>query len=1577
VSISSRRAGGKPVRAPFIARLVRVVVALSLSFLSVPLLSQASYADEAPLAVAAGTETTADPPATEEPPAPAPAEEPAAEEPAPEPAAEEPAAEEHAAAQPAAEEPAAEEPAAEEPAAEEPATPGSAPQKNAKISALADPPDPDCTVTDFDQNTQEDSGGSWLNGALNQINSNYAEGDFVPQKVELGGLVPGEYTIGFTFDRTKNGKYAYDYVADLDISGSAGASIDWSSATADFDGPAPTSFATEVHVLITFTITDAGDPTATITWSGHISSELDYGPGSSAGSINGAPYHFALESTTGDFGCDAGNRDNQLMADAVDFATITVVKDALPNSSTAFDFNISAPNNLAADFDLIDDGTPTNTVTYNVPPGLTTVTETPETGWDLTDITCTGSTAGVESGTGVALTLADDDSVTCTFTNSHEATIEVDKYWVINGGTPVLEGSEPAHLGLSAQLLIDQANKNWSQIYSGYLEGATANLAESVTFGNDLCDWASADAAQHGRLTEENSVAVNLPLPRDVVLGGGDNHYTITNSVTCDSELTLVKSVQNGDALASAWTLSATPTEGGMAFAPGSTGVTHLVTADSAYALSEDDADTRYQQVGPWSCTEFGDFAGGAVTIEAGRSATCTVTNATSELVLRKVVQNPNGGTAVPGDFTLVADPVGAGSNLTTPGSLAGQSFFVNPGETFNLSETGGPDGYTLAGINCGNGAVTSVQVPVGTTVTCTFTNVDSPGLLSLDKTVVSDSGDGATATDWHLSATPIDIAGQPVIEGDGSASGATKAGSYQLAEDGLPGYVASDWTCTDDNTDAVVPVNADDQVTVAANQEVSCGITNRAIAPTLTLVKELDRNGTGDETPESAFTLTATPDGIVGQDPLSGPGGASDTVMVGTYTLSETGPSTYSEDPDGWDCESEDGDVPVNADDEITIGLDMDVTCTIVNVAIPSSYMLEKSSDPATGATVLPNSEIDYTVTLTKVGDGVPVEDIDVIDTLTGVEDGWVTGLADDGATILDGVITWHVDELGDTPLTLTYTVTVGPDAWDAVIENQVTPGPTPCVDEGEVDCDFTEHFTPHYTLDKAVALLASPGDDDELAEPGEQLEYSLTVVNDTDHAIFDASVTDDLSDVLNNAAMVTSDADLAADGLSLGPDDILTWVIEDLAPGESRTVTYVVQIDEGAWGITLHNIATPAPLSGGECIPAGDVPGEGSDDTTECETTTDTPDVTTMVVEKRDAETEEVLEGATFELFLDANNELTEGGDCAFASPPVVDDADESLGTSVTGIDGHALFSELQHGCYLLVETVPPPGYSLPEVNVMGIQIDEANFVPGGEMSPIVITDFGEGLIAIVAKRQFEFINGTWVESDGNVGFGDTVRYVVRVEATGPKNFHGVKVTDFVPGYNPEDTTSTVQATLVPGSAICDEGLTCETSVDPETQLVTWDIGDLEPDPGVTIGGTAVMDVVFPDRPADLQLDPGETFEATLWNVGFLEWDEVTSPTTPAARLAHAAGRAGLLATGAMVDLPMTHVTLRSNEVVVTALFKAPAGVTHGPGPSPTTDPPALPQTGAPAGMLQMAFLGLALIAGGLTLMRRTRKE
>jgi LPXTG-motif cell wall-anchored protein len=783
--------------------LVRICVALAVALLSVPLLmASPTFAEDGD-----GTSTEAPAPAEE---APAPAEE-------------------------APEEPAAKEPAAELPDAKTPRTK----TRTAATIQAAPTANTGCKVDRHDQNTQEDRAGDWQNGNLNENNSAYAEGDYVPHRLVLSGLTAGTHTIVVSYDRTVGGKYAYDFLDHLGIEGSAGASISWDAET-----PAPPMpFATNVEVTITFTIVDAGDDTANIIFDGHIAAGLHYFPALGAGGISGSPYHVDVQSIS----CgNVGNMDRSLKASAVAFGFVTIVKNAQPNSAEDFEFDVQAPNDIQESIFLDDDADPTlpDTATFTVPPGDTTITELlgADSDWTLTDITC--SEAGQEAGTGVTVNVSDREAVTCTFTNSRESSLVVDKYWVINGGTPVQEGSEPAHLGLGAQLTVNGDPEALSTILDGYLEGAGVTLDESVTFGNNLCYW--ADATQ-GEVTEaKGQTPADGSLPFSDTLGGGSNHYTITNTVTCDSNLTLAKDVLNGPALASAWTLSATPVDGSdLPFSSGSTGVSHPVTADSDYQLDEDDADSRYNQVGAWKCTQFGTVTTVSgeqrVSVEAGRSATCTVVNATAELILRKVVQNPNGGTAVPGDFTLIASPQGGGADLTTPGSDQGTSFFVDPDEVFDLSESGGPDGYTLTGINCGNGPVTSVQVPVSTTVTCTFTNVDSPGSLTLDK-IVDDNGTGDTTpeTAWHLSGTPQGIANQPTIEGDGGATGATKAGTYVLDESGPDTHTEGTWTCEDDGGDPVA-VNGSNEITLAASQNVTCEITNTAITPQLTLIKHVD----------------------------------------------------------------------------------------------------------------------------------------------------------------------------------------------------------------------------------------------------------------------------------------------------------------------------------------------------------------------------------------------------------------------------------------------------------------------------------------------------------------------------------------------------------------------------------------------------------------------------------------------------------------------------------------------------------------------------------------------------------------
>jgi hypothetical protein len=198
--------------------------------------------------------------------------------------------------------------------------------------------------------------------------------------------------------------------------------------------------------------------------------------------------------------------------------------------------------------------------------------------------------------------------------------------------------------------------------------------------------------------------------------------------------LTVIKTVVNdngGAAQASSFTIHVTSggtdyaNEGGVA----SPGKAYTLNAGT-YIVSESTPPTGYTQTGiSGDCNS----TTGSVTLAAGDSKTCTITNndVAPTLTLKKIVSNTNGGTAKPEDFTLTA--TGATSSLSgkpaaNQDSITGS---VNA-ETFALTESTVPTGYTAAGAySCVvNGAApvanNSLTLAPGDIATCTITNNDA-----------------------------------------------------------------------------------------------------------------------------------------------------------------------------------------------------------------------------------------------------------------------------------------------------------------------------------------------------------------------------------------------------------------------------------------------------------------------------------------------------------------------------------------------------------------------------------------------------------------------------------------------------------------------------------------------------------------------------------------------------------------------------------------------------------------------------------------------------------------------------------
>ncbi|MEN9881150.1 MAG: hypothetical protein RLZZ308_333, partial [Candidatus Parcubacteria bacterium] len=141
--------------------------------------------------------------------------------------------------------------------------------------------------------------------------------------------------------------------------------------------------------------------------------------------------------------------------------------------------------------------------------------------------------------------------------------------------------------------------------------------------------------------------------------------------------------------------------------------------------------------------------------------------------------------------------------------------------------------------------------------------------------------------------------------------------GTHTASETNLSGYTAGAWggDCTTNGS-----------VTVALGQTKICTITNDDQAPNLTLIKQVINDDLGISTPNS-FTLTATGNQIVPYS-FSGQGSvtSSGTLLSGTYTLSESGPSGYT--ASSWVCTGN----GVQNGNQITLDLNQSATCTIIN---------------------------------------------------------------------------------------------------------------------------------------------------------------------------------------------------------------------------------------------------------------------------------------------------------------------------------------------------------------------------------------------------------------------------------------------------------------------------------------------------------------------------------------------------------------------------------------------------------------------------------------------------------------------
>ncbi|WP_152030968.1 VWA domain-containing protein [Agromyces aureus] len=155
----------------------------------------------------------------------------------------------------------------------------------------------------------------------------------------------------------------------------------------------------------------------------------------------------------------------------------------------------------------------------------------------------------------------------------------------------------------------------------------------------------------------------------------------------------------------------------------------------------------------------------------------------------------------------------------------------------------------------------------------------------------------------------------------------------------------------------------------------------------------------------------------------------------------------------------------------------------------------------------------------------------------------------------------------------------------------------------ESTTHCWVLNTFAPKWLTWKTV----DPKDGSTVL-PGQTVTYTLHAKNDGLIEVTGATVTDDLSDVLDNSTIQTVGAGLSLTGTTL------TWSIPDLGPGDEATASFTVEVDDNAFDEVLHNVITPG--DNGRCpdVVLDDVTKDDAVATPvdDCVTENPTPDVT-----------------------------------------------------------------------------------------------------------------------------------------------------------------------------------------------------------------------------------------------------------------------------------------------------------------------------------------------------------------------------
>ncbi|MEW2389583.1 isopeptide-forming domain-containing fimbrial protein [Streptomyces venezuelae] len=279
------------------------------------------------------------------------------------------------------------------------------------------------------------------------------------------------------------------------------------------------------------------------------------------------------------------------------------------------------------------------------------------------------------------------------------------------------------------------------------------------------------------------------------------------------------------------------------------------------------------------------------------------------------------------------------------------------------------------------------------------------------------------------------------------------------------------------------------------------------------------------------------------------------------------------------------------------------DLASCAVAPDLTSNIEIEKKADKQSAK---PGDTVKYTVTVKNTGDGAATGVV-VNDDLTGVVDDATYN--DDAVARTGGAKTatqptysaatkklnWKGDIAAGATVTLTYSVKVGkPPKGDKKLTNSVVSEKSNCgADSTDATCSSE---VPVALLD--IKKSASP----KKAEPGEKVTYTITVRNRGDADWKDATVTDDLTDVVDDARYNRDATATKADGsrapgtVSYSSADKKLRYVGTVARGTTVTITYTVTVGVPPQGNKKLTNTVVGP-DGSNCVSGSKDPDCGTD--------------------------------------------------------------------------------------------------------------------------------------------------------------------------------------------------------------------------------------------------------------------------------------------------------------------------------------------------------------------------------------------